>query len=88
MQAMIGLITGITGAMGMLGSAIAMRYWLITVVIMTILKLTGAVAMPWFAGPLTAGAISTGLFMLFGGLLFLGISMVITAIGEAIMERD
>jgi hypothetical protein len=63
-----------------------MRFWLITLVIMTILKLTGAVAMPWFAGIFTAGAISTGLWMLFGGLIFMGISFGITAIGAALMD--
>jgi len=88
MKAVVGLITGIAGVMGIIGSAIAMRYWLITGVIMTILKLTGVVVIPWFAGPLTAGAISTALWMLFLGLLFLGISIVVTAIGSILLEES
>ena len=63
----VGVITGIAGFLGAIGSVIAMKYWMIVLVIMTILKLTGVVAMPWFAGILSAGAISTGLWMLFGG---------------------
>jgi len=86
MKAVAGLLTGIAGVIGMIGSGIAMRFWLITIVIMSILKLTGVIALAWFAGPLTAGAISTGLFMLFGGLVMMMISVIITAIGAALME--
>ena len=82
----VAIITGLGGVLGMVGSAIAMRFWLITLVIMSILKLTGAVAMPWFAGIFSAGAISTGLWMLFGGLFFLLLSMLITAIAATFME--
>jgi hypothetical protein len=87
MQAVLGMFTGIAGLLGIVGSMMAMRFWLITLVIMIILKLTGAVAMPWFAGMFTAGAISTGLFMLFGGFVFMGISFIITAIGAALMDN-
>ena len=88
MQAVIGLITGIAGFLGIIGSAVAMRYWLVAIVIMTILKLTGVLTIAWFAGMFTAGAISTGLWMLFGGLGFMAISFVITAIGAGMMENS
>jgi len=88
MKAIIGLITGIAGIIGIIGSVIAMRYWLLTVVIMTILKLTGVVLMPWFTGPLTVGAISTGLFMLLGGLVMMAISFAITAIAATLIETQ
>jgi hypothetical protein len=42
--------------------------------------------MVWFAGPFTAGAISTGLWMLFGGLIMLGISAVIAIIGQSLIK--
>ena len=87
MQAILGIITGFTGMLGVIGSAISMRYWFITIIIMTILKLTGVVMMTWFAGPLTAGAISTGLWMLFGGLIMMGISLVVTVIGAVLIEK-
>ena len=87
MKAVLGIFTGIAGVLGIVGSVIAMRFWLITLVIMTILKLTGVVQMAWFAGMFTAGAISTGLWMLFGGLIFMGISFVITAIGAALIDN-
>jgi hypothetical protein len=63
-----------------------MRFWLITIVIMSILKLTGVIQILWFAGIFSAGAISTGLWMLFGGLVMMAISFVITAIGAAILD--
>jgi hypothetical protein len=87
MQAIIGFITGVVGLFGMISSSIVMRYWLIVLIIMTILKLSGAVAMPWFAGPLTAGAISTGLFMLFGGLALMFISFIIASYGAILMDN-
>ena len=89
---MFKLITGalisISGIFGIIGSAIAMRFWLITVVIMSILKLTSVMTMAWFAGPLTAGAISTGLWMLFLGLIFMGISLAVTTIGVAVLDEE
>jgi hypothetical protein len=63
-----------------------MRFWLITVVIMVILKLTGVLVIPWFAGPLTAGAISTGLWILTIGLLFMVISFTIAALGIKVLD--
>jgi len=86
MKAVAGLLTGIAGVIGMIGSGIAMRFWLITIVIMSILKLTGVIQILWFTGIFSAGAISTGLWMLFGGLVMMMISVIITAIGAALME--
>ena len=87
MKEVFGVFTGIAGIIGIIGSAIAMRLWLLVTVIMVILKLTGVISIAWFAGPFTAGAISTGLFMLFGGLLMMGLSFIVTAIGATILEN-
>jgi len=86
MQQIIGAIVGLFGIVGTIGSLIALKFWAITLVIMSILKLTGAVVMPWFAGAFTAGAISTGLWMLFLGLVMVVVSMVVAAIGGALIE--
>lgn len=83
----LGALLAFGGFIGMIGSAIAMRYWLVTLVIMTILKLTGVVLMPWFAGVFAAGAISTGLWMLFGGLIIIIISYIITAVGVILVDN-
>jgi hypothetical protein len=85
-KSIVGIIMSISGFLGMLGSAIAMRFWLITVVIMVILKLTGVLVIPWFAGPFTAGAISTGLWILTIGLLFMVISFTIAALGIKVLD--
>lgn len=90
MNAVFGILSiasMVAGFLGMIGSFIAIKFWLITLVIMSILKLTGITAIAWFAGPLTAGAISTGLWMLFLGLIFLLISFVVTAISTTILDQ-
>jgi len=86
MQSFIGVIMAFFGVIGMIGSAIAINFWVITIVIMSILKITGVVMIPWFAGLFTAGAISTGLFMLVGGLFMIFISMGVTFIGGILVE--
>jgi hypothetical protein len=86
MKLAIGVLTALAGFLGIIGSAIAMRYWLVTLVIISILKITNLVAVPWFAGITTVGAISTGLWMLFGGLIMLFVSAIITAIGTTLIE--
>ena len=50
----------------------------IVIFILGILKLAGLTHIPWFAGPLTAAAISTGLWMLLFGLIFIVISLGIS----------
>jgi hypothetical protein len=82
----IGVVTAFAGVLGLIGSSIATTYWAITIVIMSVIKLVGVSAMPWFAGPLTAGAISTGLWMLVLGIVFWFLSALITAIGGAILQ--
>jgi len=57
----------------------------ITLVVMTILKLLGVITVAWFAGPFTVGAVSTGLWMLVGGLIMLGTSIVVAAVGNALI---
>ena len=86
LKIIVGVFTSIAGILGLIGSSIATRYWLITVVIMSIIKLAGFATMPWFAGPLSVGAISTGLWMLGLGIVFWFLSALITAIGGAILQ--
>jgi len=86
MQAIIGMFTAVAGVIGVIGSLISLKFWWITMVVMTIVKLVGAGSYVWFAGPFTMGAISTGLWMLFGGLIMLGISFMIATIGDALIK--
>jgi len=86
MKEIVGLITTIFGVVGMIGSAIAMRIWLIVVVILSILKLSGTVIMPWFAGVTTLGAISTGLWLLILGFFMLLVNIGVTALGTYLMD--
>ena len=87
MKKILGIIIGITGLLGMIGSSIITRFWQITIVVMVILKLANAINVPWFAGIFEAGAISTGLWILAGGLFFVSIS-TISAIAGAVLLED
>jgi len=65
---------------GMIISAAAVRLWAITLVVLSILKLTSILMIPWFAGLFTLSAIGTPLFMLILGLFsvfanFLGLAV-------------
>ena len=51
LKTIIGVVTAFAGVLGLIGSGIATRYGAITIVIMSIIKLVGVSAMPWFAGP-------------------------------------
>jgi hypothetical protein len=86
-KTIVGSLIGISGFLSVVGSAIAMRYSMITVVIMSILKITGVLVIPWFAGVFTAGAISTGIWMLFLGLIFMFIGFLVAAIGVAVLDQ-
>jgi hypothetical protein len=87
MKRVLGLITAIAGLFGMIGSAIAIRFWGLTVVVMSILKLANITVMPWFAGPFTAGAISTGLWMFALGIVFLTFSYVFMGVGAILASE-
>jgi len=87
MKTTIGFITGFAGLLGIIGSFISIRFWLITIIIMSILKLTGLLVIPWFTSIFAAGAISTGLWMLFGGLILMGISFLIGVASVALLDK-
>ena len=82
----MGVLTSITGILGVIGGAVAARYWLVVVVILSILKLVGLVSIPWFAGLTTASAIGTGLWMLGFGLVFVVLGLIVAAISTALLD--
>ena len=86
MKKVLGIVTTVAGIIGMVGSALSMRLWLITVAVMTMLKLTGVLVIPWFAGIFSAGAISTGLWMLLAGFIMLLISYSVAITGVYFMK--
>jgi len=86
MREIIGALIAVFGFIGIVGSTIATRLWAATVVVLSILKLTGLLIIPWFAGAFTVSAIGTGLWLLLGGLLGIFVSFVVTAIGALIVE--
>ena len=80
-----GLLAGFTAFLGMIGGAIATRYWFVSLVILTILKWAGVVTL-WFGGLFTLSAIGTPLWMLFGGLFMMGFNGLILIIMAAITD--
>jgi len=86
MQTFIGLLMAISGLLGIIGSAIVVKFSGVILVVMTILNTFGIINIAWFAGPFTAGAISTGIWMFVLGLLMLVLSYIITFIGGLIIQ--
>jgi len=86
MRRVLGFIIALGGLLGAIGSAIAVVVWEVTIVVMSTLKITGVVQMPWFAEPLTLGAISTGLWLLLFGVILYILSIIITSIGTSIID--
>jgi len=83
-MSLIGAIIAFFGIIGIVCGAIATRYWLAVVIILSILKLTGLTIIPWFAGIFTLSAIGTGLWLLVIGLLGVILSGFITSVGMAL----
>ncbi len=84
----LGILIGIGGIVGVIGSAIVMRFWAITIVVLSILKLVNLIQIPWFAGLFTISALGTGLWMLVIGLALFILSLGITGIGIAITDMN
>jgi len=85
-KSIMGVLTFITGILGTIGGAIAARYWLVVIAVLSILKLAGVTAIPWFAGLKTISAIGTGLWMLFGGSLLFLFGISVAGISAAIIR--
>jgi len=88
MKSIIGLITAVFGVIGMLGSVISMRIWVVVIIVFSALKLTGVAVMPWFASVGTLGAISTGLWLLILGLVMFFMSIFVVGLGGYLMKED
>jgi len=86
MEKIAGIITILSGIIGTIGSALAIRFSGITIIVMTIIKLVYG-NIHWFAGIFSAGAISTGLWMLFGGLIIWVFSIMLEFLGTVIVEE-
>lgn len=67
----MGGLVRITAFLGVIGGAIVTKYWVITGIILTILKLTGVIQIMWFGTLFTLSAAGTPLWMLFGGLFMI-----------------
>jgi len=87
MKTFSAILMGIIGIISMVGSALVMKFWAITIIVLSILKLTSVLNIPWFAGITSLGAISTGLWMLFGGLIVMILSYIITIISGLIIKK-
>jgi len=83
---LFGFLAAITAVLGIIGGAISARYWLITLVILSILNIAGLIVIPWFAGITVLSAIGTPLFMLFIGLAAVGINMLVLVILSTLLE--
>ena len=82
MREIFSLIAGVLAILGMIGGYVAMYFAPITFVVLLVLKLTGAVAMPWFGWVTTLSTIGTPLWMVVCGLLTIFISLVAGAISS------
>lgn len=87
LKAILGILGIVGGVLGMIGGIIAVKFWALTLVVMSLLKLTGVIIVPWFGGLLTASAIGTALWMLFGGLVLIFLSFLIAAICTAVLDE-
>jgi len=86
MKVFFGLVLGLGGFLAMAGSALAVRFSVLTTIILSILNILGVITIAWFAGPFTAGAISTGIWMFVLGIICVVIGGIITAAGAAILD--
>ena len=87
LRIIVGIIAAVLGFFATIASAIVMRFWLIALVVLTILKWTGIVTL-WFGGICTLSAIGTPLWMLFGGLFMMLLSITVTALGGYLVAKD
>lgn len=81
LKKIFGGIVLVTGVLSTIGGIIASRFWLVTIVILSILKIAGAIVMPWFAGLTTLSAIGTGLW-----LLGLGFVLIVVGVGVSTLS--
>ena len=82
----LGFMTGFIALLGTIGGTIAVKYWVVTLVILSILNLSGLVIMPWFAGITVLSAIGTPLFMLGVGILMVLFNLMVLGIISEIFE--
>jgi uncharacterized membrane protein (DUF485 family) len=87
MKKMIAGIIAALGVIGTIGGYIAMALTAITFVSLFIMKLIGIFKGPWFAISVVSVFI-TPLYLFFGGLLFMMISFVTTAISAGIYDKE
>ena len=80
MKKFLSVIAGIVSLLGILGGMMAANLWAVTLVVLSILKLTSTLDIAWFAGISTLSAIGTPLFMLVIGLVLIVINIIILAI--------
>jgi len=67
--------------------AIVYKFWLLTIFILSLLKITNIIVIPWFAGIGTISAIGTGLWMLGIGIVLMMLGGLSTFIMFIISDR-
>ena len=80
-------ISVIIGVIGFIGGIIATRIWFITIFILSILKLTNTLVIPWFGTVTVLSAIGTGLWLLVLGVACILISLIFVAISSVILNK-
>ena len=83
----LSFLAVLVGIIWSIGLIIVTKIWLITLVLMSILKISGLITIPWFAGIFTPGAISTSLWLLLLGIIMIAISLSIILIGNIFIEK-
>ena len=86
MKKFIGAFVAVMGIIGVVVSSLALTLPTASVVILSILKLTNLVQMDWFAGITELGAISTGLWILFIGIIVYFLSMIFVVLGKMVTD--
>ena len=84
MKGVIGLILAVIGGifslLGIIGGALSAMYWFIVFLVLLMVKLIFSLNIAWFAwGLTTISVIGTPLWMLFGGLFLVLVSMAVGA---------
>ena len=78
MSKILRIVVVIVGTITLVLAKIATKISWFAILVLTILKLTSVLTIPWFAGLFSLGAISTGLFMFFGGIIVTVLSALVT----------
>jgi hypothetical protein len=66
------------GVIGIIVGSLCINISFLMILVMSIMKLTGALVIPWFTGIFSLGAISSGIWMFLFGVFVIGINTLIS----------